>query len=270
MRLFAVVALIAFAALPSAGNKQQSQAAEHDGQPQVTAPNPVTVNVVQNSPPAPQNAEAAQAESHNWREWFWPPIWSNWALILVAGFAAAAAFGTLSQIKKQSASTEKAANAARDNALAVINAERARILVHVKWPRDFASYVESVSWGESSYNLFVSVVCRNVGRSVGWIGETHIGLLVAETIPPEVGLSVTTLVEDDVFRPILADETIESSELEITSPVSPVPGKQVFVYGRVDYKDIFEQDRFTTFGYRLMKDRRRFERVTLPAYNKHT
>ena len=42
-----------------------------------------------------------QDEAKDWYGWFWPPAWSNWALVAIGGIAALAAFRTLAFIRRQ-------------------------------------------------------------------------------------------------------------------------------------------------------------------------
>jgi hypothetical protein len=103
MRLFVTVIAVLFFSLssPSAGHKQQSKAQENrnDATPASNPSSPVTVVVGQ--PFTPPQKESTQAQAHDWHDWFWPPIWSNWGLIIVAAIAAHAALKTLGGIDAQ-------------------------------------------------------------------------------------------------------------------------------------------------------------------------
>jgi hypothetical protein len=46
-------------------------------------------------------AEHPSAAKNVWFDWFWPPIWSNWAYVVVAGIAALIAVRTLRVIEEQ-------------------------------------------------------------------------------------------------------------------------------------------------------------------------
>jgi len=101
MRLFVTVLLLLSFPSPSTGNKQQSKTQENqDAAAPATAPtSPVTVVISQ--PPAEPQTPGAQANSQYPYEWFWPPVWSNWALVIAAAIAATAAIHTLRAIDNQ-------------------------------------------------------------------------------------------------------------------------------------------------------------------------
>jgi hypothetical protein len=219
-----------------------------------------------------------------WEKVFAPESWPNWALVAVGIGATIVAWRTLSDIREQTRllaayvkatnegveATRTSAEAALKSAQAVINAERARLLVHIKWPKDFASQGQATRWGVSSYDLVVNIVCQNRGRSMAWITETRIGMVAVEQVPVEMDIGRTVRVDNEVEQPVIVDEQVLSPDLPLETPGTPKPEQTILIYGVVNYRDIFEQSRYTTFGFRLMKDRERFERISLPAYNKHT
>jgi hypothetical protein len=43
----------------------------------------------------------AAEQMSNWQDWFWPPVWSSWALVLVAGWAGWVALKTLDALERQ-------------------------------------------------------------------------------------------------------------------------------------------------------------------------
>jgi len=87
-------------------------------------------------PPAKQEqGQPGQSKKCSWPPWS-DPFWSNWALVVVTGFAVWIAFGTLSDLKEQTYATKESAEAAKTsadaallNAQAAINADRPWIIV---------------------------------------------------------------------------------------------------------------------------------------------
>jgi len=59
---------------------------------------PPTVSTNPNTDP---KQTSAQQQSSNWHSWFWPPIWSSWALVVIGAIAAVVALRTLNAIKQQ-------------------------------------------------------------------------------------------------------------------------------------------------------------------------
>ena len=107
----------AASALPTPRNEQQRHAAAQiDRTPNPTPSPPTTESAHRISIPAPQT-DATQSQSEQWqtrlyhRIWpplwrtFFPPIWSNWALVIVAGIAAFIALKTLYSINRQTKAT---------------------------------------------------------------------------------------------------------------------------------------------------------------------
>jgi hypothetical protein len=94
------------------------------------------------------------------------PIWSNWALFLIAIITAGFALKSLRQIQRQTKATEIAANAARDNEGAVIKAERAWIFASVE-----PALGHNRAIGDNKTTIYIRVSCRNVGRGPAWITE---------------------------------------------------------------------------------------------------
>jgi hypothetical protein len=77
--------------------------------------------------------EPTQQKASNRVDWFWPPEWANWALVIVGIWAACIAIGTLKQIRAETEHSGKLAKAALLHAQAVINAERPWMLVEYEW-----------------------------------------------------------------------------------------------------------------------------------------
>jgi hypothetical protein len=119
--------LLAGVASPAAPYQKKDESKRHTSiteavptQSLTPTPAPLaTLIVTQRQPiPTPEKA-AAKTETQNWHKWFWPPIWSGWALVLVTIVAACAAVRTLRAIEQQvrigQASTEIARLALSQN-----------------------------------------------------------------------------------------------------------------------------------------------------------
>jgi len=94
MRLLAVFCL-PLIALSLASGYEETGKSQKQAQENQSVPSPVTVNVTQ--APSQIQKENPKADSENRRE----PIWSNWALVLVAAAAAFAGIKTLRAIESQ-------------------------------------------------------------------------------------------------------------------------------------------------------------------------
>jgi hypothetical protein len=129
MRLFSAVALLLLLNSPAATKQQQEQSDKQNavaGQPTNSTP----VTVIVNQPPSPEKKDQPCNQSHDWIGDF-----ISLALVGVAFWGATVARDSLREVRRQADSTEKAANAARDNALAVLNAERAWVMTELTSPK---------------------------------------------------------------------------------------------------------------------------------------
>jgi hypothetical protein len=223
-----LIAAILFS-LPASGNQEQRQPHEQNAN---TAPafNPsVPVTAVVNQQPPPLQTETTQTKTHNWYEWFWPPIWSNWALVLVAACAAKAAFVSLGEIKRQADSTEKAANAARDNALALIKAERAWIFAEIE--RTPGSGRGILNHKETS--ISIRVKCRNVGNTPAWITGIRAKFEVTKELPQKPQLDISHMLHAEPF-PIAHNDFAFTSEDQVFT----VEGVQGLGFRRGDFRGL--------------------------------
>lgn len=81
-------------------------------------------------------APSPEQKPSNWVDWFWPPEWANWGLVIVGIWAACIAIGTLKQIRQETIHTGDFAKAASLHAQAVINAERPWLVVAIFLDKD--------------------------------------------------------------------------------------------------------------------------------------
>lgn len=270
MRLFVIAILLFSLPSPAATDKQKSGA---DEQHQSTTPalnqtSPVTVVV--NQPTSQPQKEPAENKLRDRDNGLWPPIWSNWALILVAALGAGAAFQSLGQIKRQAKSTEDAAKAASDNALAVVNAERAWIMVNVQ-PKD--NWIVNLTSQESErIGISALLVCRNEGKSIAWITEKWANAITFNTIPENPDFSDKGRIQQRAVQPIAPTKSDSSCTLWFEVPNIHARRKAMLLYGYVKYRTIFEnRDGETRFGY-IITPMNGLDRLPAeyPEYNRNT
>jgi hypothetical protein len=107
---------------------------------------------------------------------WWDVAWSTWALVGVGIVAAYLALRTLSDIQKQTKNTKIAADAALLNAQAVINAERAWVIVDLDWIPACPKITHGSS-SERGYAIrqYTSTGVRfrymNEGKTIAWIDQ---------------------------------------------------------------------------------------------------
>jgi hypothetical protein len=76
----------------------------------------------------PSSNPLPEQEAHDWYQWFWPPNWANWALVIVAAWAAKIALRTLGAIEDQVKANQESAKAALRQANAARH--QTRVSVH--------------------------------------------------------------------------------------------------------------------------------------------
>jgi hypothetical protein len=240
-----------------------------------------TVVVQQSSPPqrqAPQ--QQPQPWYHNWHRWivwFWPPIWSNWALVAAAVWAGCIALGTLQKIEEQTEATKGATEATRDaakaallNAQATINADRAWVMVDIEW--QVGSHIFRTEGTEgNSTGIFVNFICRNEGKSFAQITEKGYVFKIVQTLPQEPDFTKIDIFHhaSEYVRPDSATDPYQLSGIMCNGHLNS--SNMMVLYGRAKYRDVYGEHE-TRFGYLItgMGDLDRFPVSSYPEYNKHT
>ena len=171
---------------------------------------------------------------------------------------------------QESASAAKdAANAAKANADAVINAERAWVFVEIAPTGGSVTFGENWTMGAYSFGFSVDLVCRNEGKTIAWITEKRIALASVDIPPKDQQWEGIPIVETAPDERVVPSGDFASTHL--VECADTLGEKTAIIYGLVKYRDIFDQPRYTRFGHRLTKDRRRWVPLTeYPAYHKQT
>jgi hypothetical protein len=154
-------------------------------------------------PPIPPQEHDPQQQPQNWYKnwhrgivWFWPPIWSNWALVVAAVWAGCIALSTLRKIEEQTEATKEAAEATREsiphqaasakaaalNARAIMNAERAWVLVDVRQPSEDDMKIAEIP--DRREGLGIGFNFKNHGRTVARIKDSYIRAIIVPAIDP--------------------------------------------------------------------------------------
>jgi hypothetical protein len=180
-----------------------------------------------------------------WQKAFAPELLSNWALVVVGLGAVGAALWTLRTLRTQTDATVVAANAARDNALALINGERAWVLAdNIGTLPDFTPTVDRVQI------LWIYIPIKNFGNTVARITKAHarahfFKMDAALSLPKEPEYLEQSpcdilLPPDNIYRLAVGTSGADFSAVK--------QGLDTFyIYGYVDYIDlanIVRQSRF--------------------------
>lgn len=174
-------------------------------------------------------------------------------------------------MQRQAESTEKAANAAKANADAVISAERAWVMVDIEPPPGIGNMTVS----DSSTTVYARMSCWNDGKTPAWIEEIRARFMVLQ--PNDVLPLIPALDHTEILnvgpillsvrkeKPFYKDEAMVAEGVHITGS-----GTMAVLYGVVNYRDVFSSRRQSTFGYWLTSGSK-WERLSgCPKYNENT
>jgi len=156
--------------------------------------------------------------------------------------------------------------AARTNAEALINSERAWVLVDIDWRMGRVMNVNANGVEKTAVDILLA--CRNQGKTPCWITEKRIELGIVESLPPIPDLERIQLYQAELEPLAVGRESIKP--VDIICDGRAGEGQLIVIYGVVGYRDIFSSARCTTFGYYVTPDNK-LERLTgYPKYNENT
>jgi hypothetical protein len=255
---------------PTNRSEQHKQANNKDV-PSIPAPSaaPSEINI-QVKAPSPEQ------KTSNWHEWFWPPEWANWALVIVATWTAIVALDTLREIRNEvviardelkhtekfADAASKSAEAAALSAQSVINAERAWLIVTA----DMVSNMQKVKGSSYRFGFGFNWRVKNGGKTTAFITKIGARFHTVKDIselPDEPNIDLPALVEptdyfpegfgvgpnDSVERFTFAQEQRPVSQEDYEAASA---GRVLWIaYGIVEYRLIFERDKIreTRFCY---------------------
>jgi hypothetical protein len=282
MRLFVTSLMLLSLALPASGNQQQSEPQSKQGGATV-APNPSGgVTVIVNQPPSSQQTQSPQEKPHHYHRWMspWlaPTTLLTLALVIIAAVGTKAALDSLEQVRKQAQSTEKAANAARDSADAVMRGERAWLLIDsVDADQDFASQ------GTPRFTYHVG----NHGKTPGFIigAKAYVQMGEHRDFPSDSSFMELkgSIGEDAVIVPNGELLTLYGNDLsmqerqfwlsgvaddERAKLFDQEPQAYLWAVGSIHYHDVFGNVHSTPFAFWWNVSDKKFVRARWPEINK--
>jgi len=187
----------------------------------------------------------------------------TWALAAVGLLQAAILYLTIRAITRQTASAE--------------NSERAWVMGEIEWDREKwadgkAHVVEGEGTEGKSTAVWITLVCKNEGKSPGWIYEKRMKFELVKALDKRSKFE-SAQFEWKGREPIgignAFPHTTKVPRLVIAQGHAGTDDTLV-VYGIVKYRDIFGKARTTTVGYRITADRRLERLAEYAAYNEST
>jgi hypothetical protein len=153
----------------------------------------------------------------------------------------------------------RSARAATKSADALVASERAWVMVDLEWPPS------GLTRGETQTVFLLYCICRNEGKTPAWIKEIKCQLAFVDTFKYLSFSSAPTCRYEPVS--IAAGEKDKRYSLDIRCNTEQ--DKFLIVFGVVEYRDMFGNDRTTTFAYRV-GDSRLNRIASFPEYNQNT
>jgi hypothetical protein len=214
-------------------------------------------------------------------EW-WLTVFTG-ALVLVTAVLAAVAFLQFLAMRRQESwmqrsveVAETSAKAAKESADALIGSERAWIMVQVtRVPVTGGLIAHGQSWSAESglvetTSIRFRMTCKNEGHTPAWITERRYCLKILSGTPPtKPNFNDSDEIQNDP-EPLASGQATDR-DLTVTVTGQEQPGQITILYGVLKYRDIFADNRETTFGYAITSDNNRLERlIGLADYNKNT
>ncbi len=185
----------------------------------------------------------------------------EWALVIVGAVTLLLIYYQARETARAARATEKSAQAAlasaaaaRRSADAIINSERAWVMVYVEWTPGYKGrFLGSSSTRQQGVKEQTTVtlrfVCRNEGKTPGWIREKRATVRIMSSLPEEPDLASTEILQAEPEPIGVGIQT--HLDYSFTCDGQQAEGQLMVVYGIVRYRDAFGGDRHTTFGYRI-------------------
>jgi hypothetical protein len=178
-------------------------------------------------------------------------------------------------MRKHDANLSKMAQAAVDNAKALVNSNCSLVEVFMEWVPDGAR----IKAEGGTTEIYINLICSNRGNSPASIVERIIKMEISDMFR---GPNLSTVNDSEIDRELIplaqtgVDGCRRDRRYRLCEPNRP-ENKYILIYGLVKYRDIFtpeEQSRETWFGfYTTEQDARRnvpMARIQQPGYNRHT
>ena len=161
--------------------------------------------------------------------------------------------------------SQVAAKAARDSADALINSERAWILVEVQ-PANGGTLckpTETTSYrGNPQTTVEVTLIIKNEGKSPAWITEyvVHLQIVNSFSKEPPVEFNWATLASLGPDPMAVGQESVLNGTLSCKGHLDKESGvdkelKFLVIYGFFKYRDPFSDARYTRLGYWITENR---------------
>jgi hypothetical protein len=168
------------------------------------------------------------------------------------------------------------AEAAKKSADALINSERAWVMVDIEWTPGYGTRLHETDFAGDHTHVAVRLTCRNEGRTPAWITEKRARIEVAKDLIAKPEWDAVDVIQAGIeglgvqrSRGKGRDFSLRGDGWEYGVEHD---GTMTVIYGIIKYQDPFSDERTTTFGWKILPNNE-FQRLGLglyPAYNEYT
>jgi hypothetical protein len=291
--------------LPPRNGAKQQEGSDHKANITDNAPK-TSVSTTENQlSPAKKEQSAKEKAQCILKKAFAPETWPHWALFLAAIWAGVVALKTLKAIQREAVEAKIIAEAARDNATAakdgaeaanknaefsrlnaeatrdnaaaakasadaLVNSERAWIMVDIRWHQNIAALTHNTGANEAT-SVNIDLLCTNQGKSPAWIVEEQIRAEVTTSLSDSPVLDPSDTQIQKRYEFVGVGQQCENPHRRLSG--KGWNGKHVYVYGFIKYTDIFtappKEPRETWFGFAAYADGS-LGRILSREYNRNT
>jgi hypothetical protein len=204
----------------------------------------------------------------------WLSAISTAAIVVLTLFYVIVSGRTLKQIGKQGNDTAKAADAAQKSANALMNSERAWVMVDIEWTPGYPTRMRAVTERDVRTALSVRLTCRNEGKTPAWITQKKACIQVVKELPAIPDFSSMDVIQTEPEPLGVVRSLGKARDFALTGDGwqsgTEDDGTMTVIYGIITYRDAFSDSRTTTFGWRITLGNE-FETLGFyPEYNKNT
>jgi hypothetical protein len=159
------------------------------------------------------------------------------------------------------------------NAKALISSERAWVMVELEPAPGYSGPFEGedvmLDIVTQTTSMAVRIVCKNDGRTPAWITEKRAYLDVVDALPLVPNFEFAQVIQTEP-EPLAVGEKGRPKEAGLIRKKGRDAGKLTVIYGIVKYRDVFSDNRTTTFAYKVRVDGALERLGGYPKYNYQT
>jgi hypothetical protein len=198
-------------------------------------------------------------------------FWATIALALVGFVGIGVGIRTLRILKRQTKAAEDATKVALLNTQALINAERAWIMVDLEWPNSSKPTQTVSNSGEPITSVPFLLRCFNEGKTPCWVTGKRVCAQIVDTIPEKPEMEKLPAMWTGL-DPVKVGK--EASFLQGAIGLSGHfrDDQTLIIWGVVTYRDAFNENLETLWGYYCQPKTSgpHLHRIRESAYNRNT